>query len=105
MTIILKNRIMLGVYALYVIRKLKNPYVMPALFLGLFFLPLTFLVSIPSVVSNLILTRGAYSFVSDAFSKTDIIVQALALLSSVSGLFYVSKISRQTVGFIRGKFV
>ncbi len=105
MTIILKNRIMLGVYILYVIRKLKNPYVMPVLFLGLFFLPLTFLVSIPSVVSNIILTGGSYSFVSDAFSKTDMVVQALVLLSFISGLVYMSKISTHTIGFIRGKFV
>ena len=101
----LKNRIMVGVYLLYVIRKLKNPYILPFLFFGLFISTLSFLVSIPSVISNLILTGGSYSFVSDAFTKADLIVQVLVLMLFVCALIYLRKASLYTITFIRGKFV
>lgn len=101
----LKNQIMFGVYTMYVVRKIKNPYVFPLLAVGGFFAFLSFLISVPSVISNLILAGGSYYFLSDAFSKADAVVQIVLCLFLISLVLYLKKVGIYTIDVIKERFV
>lgn len=91
--IALKTRIMLGVYVLYVVRRIRSPFVGELFVLGISFAILSFLVSLPHVISNIILTRGSYVFLFDAFQKADMVVELIVLSAFISGCFFVRNIT------------
>lgn len=105
MTIILKQRIMAGVYLLYIIRIMKSRFVGPLFVVAVFFVTLSFMVSIPHIISNLIVAHGSYAFVSDAFSKAGIVAKLLAVSSVVPTIFFVRNLGVYTTERIKERFI
>jgi uncharacterized membrane protein YwzB len=103
MTTTLKQRVMFGVYVTYIIRKLKTPLWGELFIITVFFAVLPFFVSLPHVVSNIILTRGSYNFLFDAFIKTNTVVKSMLLLVAVTELFFVKRLSSYTTNLIRAR--
>ena len=81
-TIDLKRKIMLRVYAIFIIRKLKNPFVLEVLIFALSFLTLTYLVSIEHIIANTPHDiYGFYRFSLSAFLGTKYTVKAIVLVA------------------------
>ena len=104
MTIPFRQRIMMGVYMIYLIRKLKNPFVSELFIISIFFTMLSFFVSLPHIFSNILLTKGSYNFLVDAFLKTDTTVKLILLSTVIAGLFFIKNISLYTTNFIKTRF-
>lgn len=76
----MKRRIMLGVYLLYLIRRLKSPFATEATLLVVFGLVLSVSVSVPSVISNMSQSGNFYRYLYIAYGHTNPMVQATLLL-------------------------
>lgn len=71
----IKKRIMFGVYTVYFVRKLKNPFVLEVFTLGALVAILFFLVSVPSVMTNFYSSGNLYRSFISAFSHAELAVQ------------------------------
>src|SRR3990167_2929246 len=67
----LKNKILFGIYVIYCLRRLKNPLVAESLMFIMLAAVLSYLVSIPSVFSNMSASSSFYHYFIMAFSNTD----------------------------------
>lgn len=105
MELTLKTRVMLGVYALYAIRRLRNPFIGELFALGVLLSALSFLVSLPHVFSNIMLTRGSYAFLIDAFEKTDMTVRLLVVSAALACGIFVRNITVFTANQVKQRFV
>jgi hypothetical protein len=83
MTLTLKNRIMLGVYAVYTVRWLRNPLVGEAAVFAILAIALSIFVSIPSVVSNMLDAESSYRYFLAAFYETELLVQLVTISTLV----------------------
>ncbi len=101
----LKMRVMIGVYTLSIIRRLKSPFIGELFALGILCASLSFLVSLPHVISNIILTRGSYSFFVDAFSKTHMMVKLIVLSAAASGALFLRNVTMFTTDKLKARFV
>ena len=101
----LKGKTMLGVYTLYIIRKLKSPFVGEIFALGIFSALLSLMVSVPHIISNIILTHCSYSFFIDAFSKTHTVVKLLFVSAILACGLFVRNITVFTVDMVKERFV
>ncbi len=99
----IKTRVMLGVYTLYILRRLRSPFVGELCALGMLFASLSFLVSLPHVISNIILTRGSFTFMIDAFLKTDIAVELLVISAALACGLFVRNITVFTTEKFKGR--
>ncbi len=97
----LEKRIMWRVYVLYTIRKLKNPFVPELVILCGLYLTLSFLVSVPSVFANVLLTHGSPSFLAQAFWQTGVIVKLLSISVLISGVFFFRDLGLYTTNLVR----
>ena len=78
----LKNRILLRVYALFLLRQMKNSIVIESLVFAVLMCALFFIVSVPSVLSNIWTSGNIYRYLISAVSEADLAVQ-LILVSVV----------------------
>ena len=78
----LKRKIMLRVYLIFVIRKLKNPIVFEVSIFALLFLTLAYMVSIERIIASTPHDiSGFYHFWLSAFLGTKLLVKAITLLA------------------------
>ncbi len=101
----LEKRIMWRVYLLYTIRKLKAPFVLELLVICSLSLYLSFLVSVPSVFSNILLTHASFNFISDALLKASVIVKLILVSAIIAGIFFVKDLGKFTSGVVKTRFV
>ena len=97
----LKNRIMLRVYMIYAFRKLRQPILAEAFLLAISFALLSILVSLPHIISNIILTQGSPAFFLDAFTKAQVFVKLIVLTGIITTTIFVWNVSRRTTNLIR----
>lgn len=88
---------MFGVYLLYSLRKLRNPFVAELFVFAMISLALSSLVSIPSVLSNMLESGNFYRYFMTAFSGTDLLVQMALVLVGLTALFLLKNITFHTV--------
>ena len=104
----MKNKIMLRVYMMFVIRQLKNPLFLK---LGVFVLSLLTINSIVSVGHIMANTPhnivGMYHFAISAFMNTKVVVQVVTLALAVVGVLllrdlalYINKIKSLRLRFV-----
>ncbi len=101
----LKGRTMFGVYLLYIIRRLRSPFVGEIFALGVFSFLLSLLVSVPHVISNIMLTRGSYAFFIDAFLKTHTTVKLLVVSALLACGLFVRNVTVFTMSRMKQRFV
>ena len=97
----LQKRIMWRVYLLYFVRKLKTPFVPELIVICGLSIALSFLVSFPSVFSNVLLTHGSYHFLTDAFLKAGMTVKLILLSTVIVTLFFLHDLGLYTNNLIR----
>ena len=83
----MKNRIMLGVYLMYCMRKLKSPFATEIFTLAILGIALSLFVSIPSVLSNVAESSNSARYFAIAFSHTETLVQSLIILAFATMVF------------------
>lgn len=88
----MKNRILLGVYAIYCMRKLKSPLVVESFILAILATTLLYFVSIPSVLMNMRTSGNSYQYFLTAFSGADLLTKSALVLVGVMGLFFARNI-------------
>ena len=89
----LKNRIILGIYAMYLARKLKSPFVPESLVLVILGGIISFSISVPSVLSNMFSAGDFYQYFVVAFSNTELMVQMLLVLALIPAIFFIKDIA------------
>lgn len=93
----MKNRIMLGVYLIYSMRRLKSPFIAESFIFVILAIILSIFVSVPSVLSNMLDSGDSYHYFILAFSNTELLVQAVLVLSGLTTLFFMRNIPLRTV--------
>ena len=94
MTILtMKNRIMFGVYFLYSMRKLKNPFIAESFVFVMLAIILSIFISVPNVLSNMLHSESFYHYFIIAFSNTELLVQTSLVLTGITILFFVRNIT------------
>lgn len=89
----LKQRIMSGVYLLYLVRRMKTPLVVESLIFIIVASVLFYFVSIPSFVSNMFESGNFFNYFIMAFSNTDFLVQTALVLALITAVFFVRNIT------------
>lgn len=92
----MKNKILLSVYAIYCVRKLKNPFIAEFFVLLISATILLYFVSVPSVVTNMQASENSYRYFLTAFSSADLLVKSVFVLLGITGLFFVRNITIYT---------
>ncbi len=88
MNLTVKKRIMFGVFVLYFVRKLKEPFVSePLIFLTLTAL-LSYFVSIPNILTNMRADGNFLRYFIMAFLNTNFVVQAILIAVCVITMFF-----------------
>lgn len=101
----MKNRIMIGVYIIFIIRKLKNPLFLKLSFLLISALSILSIVSIQHIINNTPHdVVSIYHFFLTAFMNTKITVQAMTLLLTTVGMFLLKDLTRYLHNSISYKF-
>ena len=95
---------MFGVYGLFIIRRLKNPFVGELFALSILFVALSFLISLPHVIANIMLTGSSYTFLIDAFTKTAITVKLIVISAALACGLFVRDITIVTVNQLKQRF-
>jgi len=93
----LKNKIMFGIYFMYLLRKLKSPFVRESVALGVLSAVLLYFVSVSSVIANMFDSTNFYRYLVIAFSHTSSVVQLTIILFGVAGFLLVRNITLHTV--------
>jgi len=93
----MKNKIMFRVYIVYLLHQLRNPVFSNSIVLLALALTLPIFVSVPSVFSNMLNSGNLYNYFLMAFSKTDLAVQTIIILTLCSAVFLAKHITFQTV--------
>lgn len=93
----MKSRIMFGVYLIYSLRKVTNPFVAESLIFVVLGSVLSILVSIPSVLSNMYGSESFYQYFMSAFSSTDLIVKSILILTALTLFLFFRNVTVYTV--------
>ena len=101
----MKNRILLSVYAIYCMRKLRNPLIAEPLVLAILMIVLFYFVSVSNVLKNMLVSESSYTYFLNAFSEADLLIQLILVSIGVIGLFLARNIPiysgiKQRFGFI-----
>ena len=83
----MRSRILLSVYALYCLRKLKSPFIAESLALSVLVSSLFYFVSVFSILENMLVSESYYQYFLNAFSEADLLVQMVLVSIGVVGLF------------------
>lgn len=78
---------MFGVYLLYLVRRLKSPFVTEAALLAAFGLALSLSISVPSVIANMSESHDPTRYLVLAFSSTGFLVKAIVLLAGATLIY------------------
>src|SRR3989338_5281500 len=97
LTMNMKSRILVGVYAIYCMRKLRSPFIAESFVFVLLAIFLSSVVSMPSVLANMSTSGNFYRYFVVAFSNTDFLVQSVLVLVGVTILFFVRNITVQAI--------
>ncbi len=89
----MKNKIMFGVYLIYLSRKLRSPFVAESFAFVIFVLLLSIFVSIPSVLSNMSNSQDFVRYFTIAFSNTNSVVQIILVLALIPAIFLMKDIA------------
>lgn len=84
---------MFGVYLLYSMRKLKNPFVAESFVFTLLAVVLLYLVSMPSVWANMLDSENFLLYFIMAFFNTELLIQSALILTGVTILFFVRNLT------------
>lgn len=98
----MKNRIMFGVCLMCLTRKIKKPYVAESSVFVILAVILSILVSVPSVLSNMIGSGNLAHYFVIAFSSTELMVQTIIALAGLTMLFLLRNITIHT--FLKQRF-
>lgn len=98
----LKSKIMLDIYAIYLMRRLRTTFMLETLILVFLALVLPLFVSVPNVLSNMLDSTDFIHYFITAFSSTTLVVQVIVILSTMTMLLLVKNITIQA--FSRQKF-
>ncbi len=79
--ITLKNKVMFGIYTMFVLNKLKSPLVGETSTALLMVALLSLFVSVPSVFSNMFSSPSISRYFMIAFSNTTLVVQLMVIMS------------------------
>ena len=96
----MKNKIMFGIYLVYLVRKIKSPFVMEILSLAFLTATLSIFVSVPNVLSNMVSSEDLYNFFVIALSNTTLMVQLiliagfLVLAKAIHTIRHLSSVGR-----------
>lgn len=93
----MKKRIMFHIYAIYLLRKLKNPFIAESVLFITFVAALLFYVSVPSVMTNMAASGNFHRYLITAFSTTDFLVQTILVLASITILLFVRNIAIHSI--------
>lgn len=89
----MKSRILLSVYGIYCLRKLKSPLIAESFVLAVLATILFYFVSISSFLTNMQASEDSYHYFLTAFSNADLLVQLILVSVGVTGLFLVRNIT------------
>ena len=93
----MKNRIMFGTYLIYSMRKLKSPFIAESFIFVILAIILSIFVSVPSVLSNTLHSGNFYHYFVIAFSNTELLVQAILVLTGLTVLFFIGNIPLRAI--------
>lgn len=98
----MKKSIMFHIYAIYLLRKLKSPFITESVMLAILLTTLFLFVSVPSVLINMFGSGDLYHYFITAFSATDFLVQAILVLAGITALLFMKNIALH--GAVRERF-
>lgn len=84
---------MFGVYLMYFVRKLKNPFIAETFVFVILAIILFTFISVPSILSNMLDSGNFYRYFVMAFSNTEIFVQLTLILTGIATLLFVRNIT------------
>ncbi|OHB11552.1 MAG: hypothetical protein A3H60_01580 [Candidatus Zambryskibacteria bacterium RIFCSPLOWO2_02_FULL_44_12b] len=93
MYLTMRNKIMFGVYLMYLIRKLKSPFFAESFIFAIIGMVLFYFVSVPSVLANMRASKSFYTYFMEAFVNADFLVQSILVLALITALFFVRNIT------------
>lgn len=100
----MKKKIIFGVYIIYFARKLRSPFLAESfVMLGLAVL-LSYIVSIPHIVSNMKNCTNIYHYFILSFSKTALLVKLIIVSAVGTAIFFMRNLTVHTSSFIKNKF-
>ena len=97
LTMNMKSRILVGVYAIYCMRKLRSPFIAESFVFVLLAIFLSSVVSMPSVLANMSTSGNFYRYFVVAFSNTDFLVQSVLVLVVITVLLFIRNITIHTI--------
>jgi hypothetical protein len=89
MILTMKKRIMFGVHVIYLMRKLKSPFVMESLILSILAMVIFYFVSIQSVLENMLASGNLRQYFVTAFFNTDLFIQGAIVSAVIITLFFM----------------
>ena len=89
----MKKNIMFHIYAIYLLRKIWTPFVTEAILFITLLITLFLFVSVPSVLSNMFNSGDLYHYFINAFSSTDLMVQATLVLTGATTILFLKNIA------------
>ena len=96
LTMNMKNRILLGVYAIYCMRKLRSPLVAESFVFAIIAAILLYFVSVPSVLTNMSASENSYHYFIMAFSGTNFVVQSILVAGLITTAIFVRNLTFRT---------
>ncbi len=97
---IMKKRILFGVYVIYLVRKVKTPFIAESFALAALIAVLFSVVSVPHVIANMTASGNLCRYFVMAFFNTRFIVQFVVVSTAIAVLFFVRNF---TVSIVRLK--
>gem|GEM_PF-5589637 len=103
----MKKRILFGVYTIYIVRKVKKPFIAESFALAALLAVLFSVVSVPHVMANMSIAHNFFYYFVHAFMSTRFLVQLVVISMAVTTLFFlrnftvhisrIKRLSRQTL--------
>ena len=97
----MKKTIMFHIYAIYLLRKLRAPFISESVMFAILTATLFLFVSVPSVLANMFKSGDLYHYFLTAFSATGFLVQAILVLTGITLLLFMKNIAFHRV--IKGR--
>ena len=83
----MKKRILFGVYVIYIVRKVKTPFIAESFAFAALIAILFSVVSVPNVWTNMSASGSFYRYFMMAFFNTKFLVQFVVVSAAVTALF------------------
>ena len=89
----MRNRILLSVYAIYCMRKLKSPMIAESFVLAILATFLFYFVSVPSVLTNMQSSENSYRYFLSAISEADLMIKGVLVAAGITSLLFIRNIA------------